>query len=93
MADYHVKACDNGIIAGILRKDGEFGDRCSAVTDEAIVAVRNWLLYTMQDGQTEHTLRWNGNDGVIVNLSVTIEYGEPEEPEYKTYNEEDSANG
>ena len=92
MADYHVKACDNGIIAGILRKDGEFGDRCSAVTDEAIVAVRNWLLYTMQDGQTEHTLRWKGNEGVIVNLTVAIEYDEPEEPEYKTY-EEDSVNG
>lgn len=72
MTDFHVKACDGGIVAGVLRKDGEFGKQHSVVTDEALIAVRDYLLCTLPEGNNQRVLLWQGTEGVAVALTLTI---------------------
>ena len=79
MANYHVKACEGGIVAGITKKNGEFSEKSNIVTDEAIAAVRDWLLYTMPEGANHRELQWGGNGGVVISLEVSVSRGESTE--------------
>ena len=74
MSEYHVSCGMFGIYAGTVKRNGtEWKDK-TRVTDEAIEAVRDWLLSEAQfynrifSGYT-----WTTKDGETVTLKVSIE--------------------
>lgn len=66
MAEYHVHCGCFGIYAGTVKKlkSGEIWNNKSEVTNEAIEAVRDWLVVELLGGLTAkkpHRLDMNGN--------------------------------
>lgn len=79
MADYHVSAGKFGIYAGILtpKKDGkpQMWRNLSDVTDEAICAVRDYMLsecLNEKTGKIRGGYEWTRKDGKKVLLMVEI---------------------
>lgn len=77
MAEYHVSAGIAGIYAGKTNKNGtEWLDK-SEVTDEALGAVRDYLVDKLQaNNKIEGGYEWNRKDGKVVELLVRIREGE-----------------
>ena len=85
MAEYHVGCGAFGIYAGTLdsRNKNKWKNK-TEVTDEAIEAVRNWLVLDCLGGTTspkEKTggYQWKLKDGRIVELRVSIKDKEDNE--------------
>ena len=72
MAEYHVGAGAFGIYAGTLAKRGRLWREKSECTDEAITAVRDYLVGEIPEGKTSGGYEWMRADGSIVELRVTI---------------------
>lgn len=74
MSEYHVSCGMFGIYAGTVKKNGaEWKDK-TCVTDEAIEAVRDWLLSEAQsDNRNSGGYAWTTKDGKTVTLRVSIE--------------------
>ena len=77
MNKYHVSAGIAGIYAGKTNKNGtEWLDKAD-VTDEALRAVRDYLVDKLQtNNKTEGGYEWKRKDGKIVELVVKIREGE-----------------
>lgn len=81
MADYHVGCGAFGIYAGRLNKDKTMwiGSARTEVTDEAICAVRDYLLMQIEIGKSPSNsfgYEWTMEDGKTVQLAVTIKESE-----------------
>lgn len=79
MADYHVSAGVFGIYAGTLmpKKDGkpQMWRNKSDVTDEAICAVRDYMLSECLNenaGKLQGGYEWTRKDGKVVELRITL---------------------
>lgn len=74
MNEYHVSCGMFGIYAGTVKRNGtEWKDK-TRVTDEAIEAVRDWLLSEAQFyNRTFSGYTWTTKDGETVTLKVSIE--------------------
>ena len=74
MSEYHVSCGMFGIYAGTIQKNGtEWKDK-TRVTDEAIEAVRDWLLSEAQFyNKTYSGYSWTTKDGKTVTLRMIIE--------------------
>ena len=74
MSEYHVGCGMFGIYAGTVKKNGtEWKDK-TRVTDEAIEAVRDWLLSGTQfNNKTSNRYSWTTKEGNTVTLKVSIE--------------------
>ena len=72
MPNYHVGCGLFGIYAGTLEpKNPTMWRNKSEVTDEAIDAVRDYMLDTViKDGKTEGGYEWTKKDGKIVQLII-----------------------
>lgn len=78
MPDYHVGCGAFGIYAGRLNKDKSMwidGARTEA-TDEAICAVRDYLLMQIENGENTFGYEWTMKDGKTVQLVVKIKESE-----------------
>lgn len=78
MANYHVGCGAFGIYAGRLNKDKSMwidGAR-TEVTDEAICAVRDYLLMQIENGENSFGYEWTMKDGKTVQLAVKIKENE-----------------
>ena len=81
MANYHVGCGAFGIYAGRLSKDKSMwidGAR-TEVTDEAICAVRDYLLMQIENGKSPSNsfgYEWIMKNGKTVQLAVKIKEGE-----------------
>lgn len=78
MANYHVGCGVFGIYAGRLNKDKSMwidGAR-TEVTDEAICAVRDYLLMQIENGKNSFGYEWTMKDGKTVQLAVKIKESE-----------------
>lgn len=78
MANYHVGCGAFGIYAGRLNKDKSMwidGARAE-VTDEAICAVRDYLLMQIENGEKTFGYEWTMKDGKTVQLAVKIKESE-----------------
>ena len=73
MANYHVGCGIAGIYAGTLKKNGNEWLNKSLVTDEAIDAVRDYLMLQKKDGDTFFGYEWSLKGGGKVKLSVEVE--------------------
>ena len=77
MAEYHVGCGLCGIYAGVLgdRNKGEWKEK-TEVTDEAINAVRDYMVDTLLGGldgsKNRSGYQWKLKDGRTVALSITI---------------------
>ena len=73
MAEYHVGCGISGIYAGTLKpkKKDEWLNK-SLVTDEAIEAVRDWLLSEIKEGEKRSGYRWMLKNGGTVELVVIV---------------------
>ena len=87
MAEYHVGCGAFGIYAGTLEpKNKNLWRNKTEVTDEAIEAVRDWLILDCLGGfdctkGKYGGYQWQLKDGRIVKLSVAIEEAENKEVE------------
>lgn len=73
MAEYHVGCGVFGIYAGMLSKNKQLWKNKSDVTDEAISAVRDYMLQEFCDnGESTGGWEWTRKDGKIVELRVTV---------------------
>ena len=78
MNDIHVTCLDGEIIAGILKDgDDELTD-LNVVTEEALAAVRDWLLQMRPDDAEQVGFRWEKKAGGTISL-VLAETFEDEE--------------
>ena len=72
MAEYHVGCGDDGIYVVCVKKNkNEWKDR-RRVTEEAVCAVRDWLLREMMPGHKTHGYQWVIG-GKKVSLAVATE--------------------
>ena len=75
MTEYHVGCGIAGIYAGILRNKDEWKEKTEC-TDEAIVAVRDYMVDQCLDGingcKTYGGYQWKRKDGKTVQLIVKI---------------------
>lgn len=73
MSEYHVSCGMFGIYAGTIKKNGtEWKDK-TCVTDEAIEAVRDWLVAkAKEEKQGFFGYSWKTKDGKLVVLKATI---------------------
>lgn len=81
MANYHVGAGCFGIYAGTLNKKGDLWQNKTECTDEAINAVRDYMVQELLGGfdctkATSSGYEWTLKDGRIVELRVTIKDGD-----------------
>lgn len=78
MADYHVGCGAFGIYAGTLnRKDKNLWQSKTECTDEAINAVRDWMINELLGGfdcrkRTEDAYIWELKDGRTIELRIKI---------------------
>ena len=78
MNDIHVTCLDGEIIAGILKDgDDELTD-LNVVTEDALAAVRDWLLQMRPDDAEQVGFRWEKKAGGTISL-VLAETFEDEE--------------
>ena len=74
---YHVRAGDYGIYIGTV---GEHGTRWkSECTEEAIAAVRDYLMRQIAEGDTSCWYMWARADGSTVELRVTVKAAQTED--------------
>ena len=81
MADYHVGAGCFGIYAGTINKKGDLWKNKTECTDEAINAVRDYMVQELLGGlnctkASSSGYEWTLKDGRIVELRVTIKDGD-----------------
>ena len=72
MAEYHVGCGVTGIFAGTLNKKGNMWLNKSNVTDEAIMAVVDWLLMERGD-KKRHGYSFKMKNGSIAKLILEVE--------------------
>lgn len=77
MAEYHVGAGCFGIYAGTLNKKGNLWQNKTECTDEALCAVRDYMVQELLGGincpkATTSGYEWTLKDGRTVELRVTI---------------------
>ena len=73
MAEYHVGCGTFGIYAGTLMPNKTLWRNKSEVTDEAICAVRDYLMMEfVKDGKTEGGYEWKTKDGRTVELIINV---------------------
>lgn len=73
MAEYHVGCGIAGIYAGTLKQNGIEWRNKSLVTDEAIDAVRDYLMFQKKDGETHFGYEWDLKNGGKVQLLIMVE--------------------
>lgn len=76
MAEYHVGCGIAGIYAGVLKNKEEWKDKTEC-TDEAIVAVRDYMVDALLGGINEYGsnmsgYKWRLKDGRTVQLMIKI---------------------
>lgn len=81
MAEYHVGCGVFGIYAGTLNKKGDLWQNKSDVTEEALGAVRDYMVNELLGGyDCEKTNKngygWKLKDGRIVKLEISINESE-----------------
>lgn len=81
MADYHVGAGCFGIYAGTVNKKDDLWQNKTECTDEAINAVRDYMVQELLGGlnctkTSSSGYEWTLKDGRIVELRVTIKDGD-----------------
>ena len=81
MADYHVGAGCFGIYAGTINKKGDLWQNKTECTDEAINAVRDYMVQELLGGlnctkASSAAMNGHWKDGRIVELRVTIKDGD-----------------
>ena len=81
MAEYHVGCGLFGIYAGTLNKNKTMWTNKSDVTDEAITAVREYMIDELLGGKecqkaTQSGYEWDLSNGNIVQLIVKIKSAE-----------------
>lgn len=84
MAEYHVGCGAFAIYAGTLNKNKTMWQNKTECTDEAINAVRDYMVGELLGGfdcskATSSGYEWTLKDGRIVELRVTIKDGEKDE--------------
>ena len=72
MADYHVGCGLAGIYAGTVKKNGKEWQNKSLVTDEAINAVRDYLLLQLKPDDKCTGFEWKTKDGRIIKLMLSV---------------------
>lgn len=77
MAEYHVGSGCFGIYAGTVNKKGNMWQNKSECTDEALCAVRDYMVQELLGGTecnkaTSSGYEWTLKDGRTVELRVTI---------------------
>ena len=77
MAEYHVGAGAFGIYAGTLNKDRTLWQNKTECTDEALIAVRGWIMRKQLGGfhcldKTRGGYAWLLEDGRTVRLIVEV---------------------
>ena len=77
MAEYHVGCGIAGIYAGTLNKGKSAWQNKTEVTDEAISAVRDYMVQELLGGldcskATSSGYEWTLKDGRVVELRVTV---------------------
>lgn len=76
MAEYHVGCGVLGIYAGTLKKDKKMWQNKTDVTDEAIEAVRDYMVSELLDGFDGEKkcsgYEWTLKDGRVVTLGIKI---------------------
>ena len=75
MAEYHVKCGADGIYAGTMKKNGEWKNS-SNVTDEAIAAVRDWMLMNKPAENDQFGYGWEKVAGGAIVLVVSETFDE-----------------
>lgn len=74
MAEYHVACGFAGIYAGTVKPNGHEWRNKSLVTDEAICAVRDYLMGEfITKGVTQGGYEWETKDGRTVSLRIRVE--------------------
>lgn len=74
MAEYHVGCGVFGIYAGTLMPNGTMWRNRTQVTDEAICAVRDYLMGEfIKDDKTQGGYEWTTKDGRTVTLMIKVE--------------------
>lgn len=85
--EYHVGCGAFGIYAGTITKDGKLWKNKSEVTDEALRAVRDYLIHEcVATKRTSAGYEWEGKDGKTVKLMLYMDEevgNNTEEPEGK----------
>lgn len=76
MAEYHIDSGIAGIYAGILKNSSEWKEKTEC-TDEALQAVRDWMVLDLLGGLkcpkgNEGGYKWKLKDGRTVKLSISI---------------------
>ena len=84
MAEYHVGCGAFGIYAGTLNKSKTMWQNKSECTDEALCAVRDYMVQELLGGieckqATSSGYEWTLKDGRVVELRVTIKDGDNNE--------------
>lgn len=72
MAEYHVGSGIAGIYAGTVKKNGVEWQNKSIVTDEAIDAVRDYLMFQLEQGEQCTGFEWRTKDGRIIKLMLSV---------------------
>lgn len=77
MAEYHVGCGASGIYAGTLNSKKNLWQNKSECTDEALAAVRDYMVQELLGGENcskavSSGYEWDLKDGRIVELRITI---------------------
>lgn len=72
MAEYHVGCGIAGIYAGTVKKNGVEWQNKSIVTDEAIDAVRDYLMFQLKQSEQCTGFEWRTKDGRIIKLMLSV---------------------
>lgn len=78
MAKYHVGFCLFGIFAGRLNENKTLWVERTEVTDEALIAVRDYLLNQIENGKDSFGYEWTTNSGLTLSLVAKIGGGNNE---------------
>ena len=72
MAEYHVGCGLAGIYAGTLKKSGIEWQNKTLVTDEAVDAVRDYLMLQLKQGEHCTGFEWKTKDGRSIKLMLSV---------------------
>ena len=73
MAEYHVGCGLGGIYAGTLKPNGIEWRNKTRVTDEALAAVADYLMFQMKEGEYSFGYEWTLKNGGKVKLFAEVE--------------------